>query len=120
MVKVHRVVVAIDTGYAVNPALIERQIGGSVAWNLSGLFHEEITFKDGRAEQSNYDDYVCLKLSQMPQVDVTILEGGGDTWGGAGEPAALLVAPAVVNALFRASGQRIRSAPLKNLGYALA
>ncbi|MCX7234120.1 MAG: hypothetical protein NTY26_11910 [Burkholderiales bacterium] len=91
-----------------------------VAWNLSGLFHEEITFKDGRAEQSNYDDYVCLKLSQMPQVSVTILQGGGDTWGGAGEPAAVLVAPAVVNALFRASGQRIRSAPLKNLGYALA
>ena len=120
MVKVHRVVVAIDTGYAVNPALIERQIGGSVAWNLSGLFHEEITFKDGRAEQSNYDDYVCLKLSQMPQVDVTIIQGGGDTWGGAGEPATVLVAPAVVNALFRASGQRIRSAPLKNLGYALA
>jgi len=111
-VKVHRIVAATDTGYAVNPAQIERQIAGSFVYGLSALFFQECTVKDGAIEQSNFHDYNSMRLAQMPKVESTVMPSGG-FWGGVGEPTICVAAPAVLNAFYRATGKRIRSFPLK-------
>ena len=118
-VKVHRIVAATDCGYAVNPAQIERQVSGSFVYGLSALFMQECTVKDGRIEQTNFDTYQSMRIAQMPKVETIIIEGGGDTWGGIGEPTICVAAPAVLNALYKATGKRIRSVPLKNHGIEL-
>jgi len=118
-VKIHRIVAAIDPGVAVNPAQIERQVAGSFVYGLSALFEQECTVKNGRIEQTNFDEFDSMRLSQMPKVETFILQGGGNVWGGIGEPTIAVGAPAVLNAMYRATGQRIRSAPLKNLGFKL-
>ncbi len=118
-VKVHRIVAATDCGYAVNPAQIERQVSGSFVYGLSALFMQECTVKDGAIEQKNFDTYQSMRIAQMPKVETIILQGGGDTWGGIGEPTICVAAPAVLNAFYRATGKRIRSAPLKNHGIEL-
>ena len=111
-VKVHRIVVAIDPGVAVNPAQIERQIAGAVVFGLSALFLQECTVKDGSIEQENFDSYDSMRIAQMPKVESIIMPSGG-FWGGVGEPPVCVAAPAVLNAYFAATGQRIRSFPLK-------
>jgi isoquinoline 1-oxidoreductase beta subunit len=118
-VKIHRIVAATDCGYAVNPAQIERQVSGSFVYGLSALFMQECTVKDGRIEQSNFHDYNSMRIAQMPKVETIIIQGGGDTWGGIGEPTICVAAPAVLNAFYRATGKRIRSVPLKNHGIEL-
>ena len=118
-VKIERMVAAIDPSYAVNPAQIERQTSGSFVFGLSALFEEEITIKDGRVEQKNFNDFNSIRLSQMPNVETIIIEGGGSEWGGVGEPTIAVGAPAVLNALYRATGKRIRTFPLKNSGFKL-
>jgi isoquinoline 1-oxidoreductase subunit beta len=115
-VGIKRLVLALDCGHVVNPDNVVAQMQGSAAFMLSALFWGEITVKDGRVEQSNFHDHRVLKLSEMPQVDVVLVPSGG-FWGGAGEPATAVVAPAVCNAMFPATGERIRDLPLKNLGY---
>ena len=117
-VKVHRIVLGIDPGHAVNPAQIERQIAGSVAWGLSALFLQECTIRDGRVEQNNFDTYDVLRMAQMPKVESLIMPSGG-FWSGVGEPPVGVVAPAVLNAYFAATGRRIRSIPLKKHGIKL-
>jgi isoquinoline 1-oxidoreductase beta subunit len=117
-VKVHRIVGATDSGYAVNPAQIERQVSGSFVYGLSALFLQECTVKDGRIEQQNFDTYDAMRIRQMPKVDALVLPSGG-FWGGVGEPTICVAAPAVLNAMYRATGQRVRSFPLKNAGYEL-
>jgi isoquinoline 1-oxidoreductase beta subunit len=112
-VKVHRIVAATDPGHAVNPAQIERQIAGSFVYGLSALFYQECTVKDGRIEQTNFDSYDSMRISDMPKVECIIMPSGG-FWGGVGEPTIFVAAPAVLNAIFAATGQRIRSFPLKN------
>lgn len=112
-VKVHRVVTAIDPGYAVNPLTIEEQAEGSVVWALTAALYGEITIKDGRVEQSNFDDYEMLRLAEMPKVETVIIPSGG-FWGGVGEPFMAPLAPALCNAIFAATGKRIRTLPLKN------
>ena len=72
-VKVHRIVAATDSGYAVNPAQIERQVAGSFVYGLSGLFMQECTVKDGRIEQDNFHTYPSMKLAQMPKVETIIM-----------------------------------------------
>jgi len=116
-VKVRRIVAATDCSYAVNPAQIERQISGSFVYGLSALFMQQCTVKDGRIEQQNFDAYPSMRIAQMPEVEAIIVEGGGDTWGGIGEPTICVAAPAVLNALYRATGQRIRSIPLRKHGF---
>jgi isoquinoline 1-oxidoreductase beta subunit len=111
--KVHRIVAATDPGYAVNPALIERQIAGSFVYGLSALLYGECTVKDGAIEQTNFDSYNVLRIDEMPKVEVIIKPSGG-FWGGVGEPTIFVAAPAVLNAIFAATGNRIRSFPLKN------
>jgi isoquinoline 1-oxidoreductase beta subunit len=114
-VKVHRIVCATDPGYAVNPAQIERQIGGSFVYGLSALFEQECTVRNGRIEQRNFNDYNSMRIAQMPKVEAIIMPSGG-FWGGVGEPTICVAAPAVLNAYFAATGKRIRSFPLKNHG----
>jgi isoquinoline 1-oxidoreductase beta subunit len=117
-VKVHRIVAATDTGYAVNPAQIERQIAGSFVYGLSALFMEECTVKDGRIEQTNFHEYDSMRIAQMPKVEAIVMPSGG-FWGGVGEPTICVAAPAVLNAFFAATGKRIRTVPLKNHGITL-
>ncbi len=113
-VKIHRIVAATDCGYAVNPAQIKRQVSGSFVYGLSALFMEECTVKDGRIEQTNFHDFPSMRIAQMPKVETIILQGGGKEWGGIGEPTICVAAPAVLNAFYRATGQRMRTVPLKN------
>jgi isoquinoline 1-oxidoreductase beta subunit len=114
-VKVHRIVAAIDPGYAVNPAQIERQTAGSFVYGLSALFYQECTVKDGGIEQTNFDSYNSMRISEMPKVE-TILVPSGGFWGGVGEPTIAVAAPAVLNAIALATGKRYRTFPLKNHG----
>ncbi len=111
--KIHRIVAATDCGYAVNPQQIEAQVEGSFVYGLSAALYGECTVKDGRIEQSNFHDYPSLKLADMPKVETTIM-GSGGFWGGVGEPTIAVAAPAVLNAIFAATGKRIRNLPLKN------
>ena len=117
-IKIHRIVAATDPGYAVNPAQIERQVSGSFVYGLSALFEEECTIKNGRIEQTNFDNFGSIKIRQMPKVETIIIQGGGQ-WGGVGEPTISVAAPAVLNAYFQATGKRIRTIPLKNSGITL-
>ncbi len=117
-VKIHRVVMGIDCGYAVNPDNIEAQVQGSVVHGLSAIFWGEMTVKEGRIEQSNFHDYRMMRLNEMPKVQTVIATTGG-FWGGVGEPAQAPLAPALVNAISAATGKRYRSLPLKNHGLSL-
>ena len=112
-VRVHRVVVAIDCGYVVNPLSIEMQIQSAIVYGLTAALYGEITVKDGAVEQSNFSDYEMLKMADMPEV-ITVLVPSGGFWGGIGEPPLPPLAPAVCNAVFAATGKRIRSLPLKH------
>jgi len=117
-VRIHRIVIGIDPGYAVNPDNIQAQLQGSVVHGLSAIFWGEMTVKDGRIEQSNFHDYRLMRMNEMPKVQTVIAASGG-FWGGVGEPAQAPLAPALGNALFAATGKRIRSLPLKNHGLSL-
>jgi isoquinoline 1-oxidoreductase beta subunit len=110
---VHRIVAATDCGHAVNPQQIEAQIEGSFVYGLGASLHQEITVKGGRVEQENFDTYPSLMLAEMPAVESIILTSGG-FWGGVGEPTIAVAAPAVMNAIFAATGKRVRSLPLKH------
>jgi len=111
--KVHRIVAATDPGYAVNPQQIEAQVEGSFAYGLSAALYGECTVKDGRIEQDNFNTYPVLKLADMPKVETVLVPSGG-FWGGVGEPTIAVAAPAVLNAIFAATGKRIRDLPLRN------
>jgi isoquinoline 1-oxidoreductase beta subunit len=117
-VRIQRIVIGIDPGYAVNPDNIQAQLQGSVVHGLSAIFWGEMTVKDGRIEQSNFHDYRLMRMNEMPKVQMVIAASGG-FWGGVGEPAQAPLAPALGNALFAATGKRIRSLPLKNHGLSL-
>jgi isoquinoline 1-oxidoreductase beta subunit len=112
-VRVHRVISAIDCGHVVNPLSIEMQMQGAVVVALTAALHGEITIKDGAAEQTNFDTYEMLRLADAPKVETVIVPSGG-FWGGVGEPPVPPLAPALCNAIFAATGKRVRSLPLKN------
>jgi isoquinoline 1-oxidoreductase beta subunit len=118
--RVHRIVGATDCGYAVNPAQIDRQVAGSFVYGLSALYWEECTVKNGRIVEENFNTYDSMRIRHMPKVESIIMPTGGEIWGGIGEPTICVAAPAVLNALYRATGKRIRSVPLKNHGIELA
>jgi isoquinoline 1-oxidoreductase beta subunit len=111
--KVHRVVAAVDCGMTVNPTIIERQIEGAIVYGLSAALYGKITLKDGRVEQSNFHDYPVLRSNEMPKVEVHIV-ASTEKPGGIGEPGTPPIAPAVANALFAATGKRLRSLPFDN------
>jgi len=111
--RIHRIVAATNPGHAVNPQQIEAQVEGSFAYGLSAMLYGECTVKDGRIEQTNFDTYRILRMDEMPAVE-TIVMPSGDFWGGVGEPTIAVAAPAVLNAIFAATGKRIRDLPVKN------
>lgn len=111
--KIHRIVAATDPGHAVNPQQIEAQVEGSFVYGLSAALYGECTVKDGRMEQENFNTYQVLKMDEMPKVETIIVPSGG-FWGGVGEPTIAVAAPAVLNAIFAATGKRVRDLPLKN------
>jgi isoquinoline 1-oxidoreductase beta subunit len=112
-IRLHRVVSAIDCGHVVNPLSIEMQTQGAIVYGLTAALYGEITIKDGAAMQSNFDDYEMLHLADAPVVE-TVIVPSGDFWGGVGEPPVPPAAPALCNAIFAATGKRIRELPLKN------
>jgi isoquinoline 1-oxidoreductase beta subunit len=111
-VRVHKVTCAVDCGLAVNPLGVEAQVQGAVAFGLGPVLHSEITLKEGRVQQGNFHEYEVLRLDEMPQVSVHLIESKAKM-GGIGEPATAPVAPAVANAVFALTGQRLRSLPLR-------
>lgn len=119
VIKVHRMVLALDCGHAVNPDQIAAQVEGSVAYGLSAAYYGECTVDKGRIAELNFDKYRVLKLSEMPKVE-TVIVPTGDFWGGVGEPTICVVAPAVLNAIYAATGKPTRDLPLKNHGFTIA
>jgi len=113
-VKVHRMVLAIDCGHAVNPQQIAAQVEGSVVYGLSATFYGECTVANGCMRESNFHNYQLLRLAEMPRVE-TVIVPSYDFWGGVGEPTISVVAPAVMNAVYAATGKPVQSLPLKNL-----
>jgi isoquinoline 1-oxidoreductase subunit beta len=111
--KIHRIVGGIDPGYAVNPEQIAHQTEGSFVYGLSALLYQQCTVKGGRMEQENFDTYNVMRIDEMPKVETVVVPSGG-FWGGVGEPTIAVAAPAVLNAIFAATGKRIRSLPLVN------
>jgi isoquinoline 1-oxidoreductase beta subunit len=111
--RVLRVLSAIDCGTVVNPLTVDMQVEGATVYALTAALHGEITIGDGRVEQSNFHDYPMLRLAQMPKV-TTVIVPGEERWGGVGEPPVAVIAPALCNAIFAATGKRIRSLPISN------
>jgi isoquinoline 1-oxidoreductase beta subunit len=114
-VRVERMDVAVDTGpFLVNPLAAERQVEMQVTMGLAAALRQEITIEKGRVVQSNFDDYPLLRATEMPEIGVHWVRATDDPIAGIGEEAVGWVAPAVCNAIFAATGKRIRSLPLKN------
>jgi isoquinoline 1-oxidoreductase subunit beta len=118
-VKVHRMVGATNSGHAVNPEQIARQVEGSFVYGLSSLLYGECTVRDGRIEQTNFDTWEVMRLDAMPKVE-TVVMPDGEFWGGVGEPTISVAAPAVLNAIFAATGKRIRTIPIKDIDLSAA
>jgi isoquinoline 1-oxidoreductase beta subunit len=112
-VKVERVVIACDCGTVVNPRGVENQLEGGMIYGLSAALFGEITIKDGRVEQGNFDTYPVVTLKDAPKTEVYISPTPGKRWGGVGEPGATMIQPAVTNAIFAATGRRLRSLPIR-------
>ncbi len=113
VLKIHRIVAATDPGYAVNPQQIEAQVEGSFVYGLSAALYGECTVQDGKIVEQNFDSYQVLRLDEMPKVETIVMPSGG-FWGGVGEPTIAVAAPAVLNAIFAATGKRVRQIPIKN------
>jgi isoquinoline 1-oxidoreductase subunit beta len=112
--KVHRIVIAVNSGHAVNPGQIEAQVQGSVAYGLTATLYGEMPVDKGRMTSLNFDSYEIMRLAEMPKVEVAIVPTY-DFWGGIGEPTICVVAPSVLNAIQAATGKPVRSLPLKNV-----
>jgi isoquinoline 1-oxidoreductase beta subunit len=112
--KVHRMVLALNCGHAVNPDQIAAQVEGSVAYGLTATLYGECKVKDGRMVDLNFDTYEIMRLAEMPKVE-TVIVPTYDFWGGVGEPTICVVGPAVLNAIHAATGKPVRQLPLKNV-----
>jgi len=110
-VRVKRVVCAVDCGSVVNPNTIEAQVQGAVIFGISAALHGEITLKNGRVEQSNFDDYQVLRINEAPVIEVYIV-ANDEAPGGMGEPGTSAIMPAIANAVFAATGKRLRKLPI--------
>jgi isoquinoline 1-oxidoreductase beta subunit len=111
-VRVHRVTCAADCGQIIHPGIVEAQMVGSVVAGLTAALYGEITIERGRAKQGNFHDYPLLRIGEMPEVSVHIVQSREEP-GGVGEPGVPPIAPAVANALFALTGKRIRRLPIR-------
>ena len=110
-VRVKRVTCALDCGIAINPNTIEAQVQSAIVYGLSAALFNEITLKDGRVEQSNFHNYPALHINEMPLIDVHIVKSN-EAPGGIGEPGTSALVPAVFNAIYAATGVRLRKPPV--------
>ena len=111
-VHVDRVVCAVDTGVAVNPDTIVAQMQSGIIFGITAALWGEITLKNGRVEQTNFDNYRMLRINETPVIEVEVVKSGADP-GGIGEPGTSALAPAVLNAVYAATGVRLRKLPIK-------
>lgn len=111
--RVHRVVCAVDCGPTVNPSIVEAQMESAIVYGLTAALYGEITIRDGRVQEGNFDDYLMLRLDEMPEIEVHIVEDGQADVGGVGEPGTPPVAPAVANAVRTLTGERVRALPIR-------
>jgi len=111
-IRVHRVVVAADLGKMVNPNIVRQQLESSIIFGLSAVLYGEITLKDGRVQQSNFHDYQVVRIPESPRIDIHLVESS-EKPSGIGEPGTAVIGPAVANAVFAATGQRLRKLPLR-------
>jgi isoquinoline 1-oxidoreductase subunit beta len=112
--KVHRMVLALDCGHVVNPGQVAAQVEGSVAYGLTAALYSECPVENGRMTSLNFDTNEIMRLAEFPKVEA-VLVPTGDFWGGVGEPTICVVTPAVLNAIYAATGKPVRSLPLKNV-----
>jgi isoquinoline 1-oxidoreductase subunit beta len=112
-VKVERVVIACDCGVVVNPRGVETQLEGGMIYGLSAALFGEITIKNGSVVEGNFDTYPVVRLKDAPKTEVYLTPTPGKKWGGVGEPGATMIQPAVTNAIFAATGKRLRSLPIR-------
>ena len=113
ILKMHKITAATDCGHAVNPQQIEAQVEGSFVYGLSAMLYGEITYKNGEVQETNFDSYPSMTIKDMPEVETIIMPSGG-FWGGVGEPTIAVAAPAVMNAIYAATGRRVRQLPIKD------
>lgn len=114
-VRVHKVWCAIDCGFAANPSGVTAQMESAINYGLTAALYGEISFENGRVQQSNFHDYQILRINEAPEIEVAIINSG-EAMGGAGEPGTPPIAPAVANAIYAATGKRVRRLPIsKNL-----
>src|SRR5204863_7022851 len=111
-IRVHRVVVAADLGKMVNPNIVRQQLEGSIIFGLGAVLYGEITLKDGRVQQSNFHDYQVVRMPESPKIEMYIVDSNEKS-AGIGQPGTALVGPTVANAVFAATGQRLRNLPLR-------
>src|SRR5262249_9576501 len=112
--KVHRMVLALNCGHAVNPDQIAAQVEGSVAYGLTAALYGECTVENGRMNKLNFDTYEIMRIAEMPKVE-TVIVPTQDFWGGVGEPTICVATPAVLNAIHAATNTPVRTLPLKNV-----
>jgi len=117
--KVHKVTVVADLGRMVNPDTVVAQIQSSIVFGLSAALFDEITLDKGRVQQTNFNNYPVLRMNETPHIDI-VLVPSTEKPGGIGEPATALIGPAVANAIFAASGKRVRKMPFTAANIAAA
>ena len=111
--RCERVVAVVDCGHVINPRNVEMQIESGVIYGLTAALYNEITVKDGMIEQGNFDSYQMVKLADSPKIETYLALSGGTKWGGIGEPGTPPIAPALCNAIFAATGKRVRDLPIR-------
>jgi isoquinoline 1-oxidoreductase beta subunit len=112
---VHRITCAVDCGQMVNPNIVDQQVEGSILFGLTAALWGDITLERGQVQQRNFDTYRMLRLPEAPRIDVHLLESS-EAPGGIGEPGTAVVGPALANAIFAATGKRLRSLPITKQG----
>ena len=115
--RCERVVAVVDCGHVVNPRNVEMQIESGVIYGLTAALYDEITVKDGAIEQGNFDSYRMVRMADSPKIETYLALSGGTKWGGIGEPGTPPIAPALCNAIFAATGRRVRELPLSNTDF---
>jgi isoquinoline 1-oxidoreductase subunit beta len=114
--KIHKIVCVIDCGQMVNPSIVEAQAQGSIVFGLTAALFGEINIANGRVQEQNFDGYRMLRINEIPEIEVHLIEST-EKPGGMGEPAVALVAPAVCNAIYAATKKRIRKLPIMKQGF---